>query len=92
MADYSGPLRQVVEKMLMHRGRRKATCRVFPPTSGPYSVLIDEGGVREQFSVDQHHVAKFAETGNEQFVLNEIRNGVRNFDRMVTKKASSRQR
>jgi hypothetical protein len=92
VADYSGPLRQLVEKMLMHRGRRRATCRVFPPTNGPYSVIIDEAGVREQFSIDQHHVAKFGETGNDQFVLNDIRNGVRNFDRMMTKKKAGRSR
>ena len=94
MADYSGPLRLLVEKMLMHRGRRAANCRVFAPASGPraYSVIVDEAGVRDQFFIDVVRVEKFAETGNEQFVLNEIRNGVRNFDRMVTKKIAGRHR
>jgi len=70
LADYSGPLRHVVEKMLLHRGRRAASCRVLAPAGGPrtYSVLLDEAGIREQFFIDLQHVEKFAETGNEQFV------------------------
>lgn len=92
MPDFSGHLRQAVEKMLIHRGRRGASCRVFAPGGGTrtYSVILEEAGIREQFFIENAHVERFAETGNEQFVLNDIRTGIRNLDRLVTKKKTAR--
>jgi len=92
--DFSGHLRQIVEKMLIQRGRRNATCRVFAPGGGNrnYSVILEESGIREQFFIDSPQVERFAETGNEQFVLNSIRAGIRNLDRLVTKKKAARER
>ena len=94
MPDYCHSLRRVVEKMLIHRGRRNATCRVFPPASGTrtYSVVLEESQVREQFFLDPGQVEQFAKTGNEQYVLTDVRSGVRNLDRLVTKKKTARLR
>ena len=94
MPDFSGHLRQLVEKMLLHRGRRAASCRVFAPGGGTrtYSVILEEGGIREQFFIENKHVEQFAETGNEQFVQTYIRAGIRNLDRLVTKKKTARDR
>jgi hypothetical protein len=92
--DFSGHLRQAVEKMLLHRGRRGASCRVFAPGSGnrAYTVILEEGGIREQFFIDNRHVEQFAETGNEQFVQTYIRAGIHGLDRLVTKKKAARNR
>lgn len=92
MADVSGNLRQVIEKHLLHRGRRAANCRVFAPTGlgRTYTVILEEAGIREQFFIESKEVERFAETGNEQFVLNPIRTGIRNLDRMVNKKKAAR--
>jgi hypothetical protein len=71
---------------------RGASCRVFPPGSGgrAYSVILEENRVREQFFVNPADVDEFIRTGNEQFVLQEIRFGVRNLDRMAKKKTTAR--
>ena len=94
MPDFSGHLRQVVEKMLLHRGRRAASCRVFAPGGGTrtYTVLLEESGIREQIFIENSHVEKFAESGNEQYVLTYIRSGIHNLDRLVTKKKTARGR
>lgn len=94
MPDFSTHLRQLVEKMLLHRGRRAASCRVFPPSGGnrSYTVILEESGIREQFFIDNAHVERFAESGNDQFVLTYVRSGIRNLDRLVTKKKSARSR
>ncbi|MBI3934471.1 MAG: hypothetical protein HY316_07235 [Acidobacteria bacterium] len=94
MPDFSGHLRQMVEKMLVQRGRRNASCRVFAPGGGTrtYSVILEESGIREQFFIENAYVERFAETGNEQFVLTYIRAGIRNLDRLVTKKKTARER
>ena len=80
--------------MLLHRGRRGASCRVFAPGGGTrtYSVILEEGGIREQFFIENKHVERFAESGNEQYVLTYIRTGIHNLDRLVTKKQKSRSR
>ena len=94
MPDVSGHLRQLVEKTLVRRGRRGASCRVFAPggVTRTYSVILEESGIREQFFIENAHVERFAETGNEQFVLSHIRSGIRNLDRLVTKKKTARGR
>ena len=94
MPDLSGHVRQLIEKHLIHRGRRAASCRVFAPggVTRSYSVILEEGGIREQFFLDNAHVERFVETGNEQFVLNEVRTGIRNLDRLLTKKKTARER
>ena len=94
MPDFSGHLRQLVEKMLLHRGRRAASCRVFAPGGGTraYTVILEESGIREQFFIEHAHVERFAETGNDQFVLSYIRSGIHSLDRLVTKKKTARGR
>jgi hypothetical protein len=94
VADFSTNLRQLIEKLLIHRGRRNATCRVFPPNVGTrlYTVLLEERGVREQFFIESAHVDRYAESGNEQYVLTYIRSGLRNLDRLLTKKKVGRER
>ena len=92
MADLSSNVRQLAEKMLLHRGLRGASCRVFAPAGmgRAYTVIVEQSGIREQFFIDTQDVERFAETGNEQFVLNDIRTGVRNLDRLVMKKKTAR--
>jgi len=94
VADFSGHLRQLVEKMLIQRGRRRASCRVYAPAgvTRTYSVILEEAGVREQLFIEVSHVERFAESGNEQFVHSEIRNAVRDLDRKVTRKKTARER
>ena len=94
MADNSVALRQLIEKHLLHRGLRSAICRVYQPAGlgHNYTVIMEESGIREQFFMDVSQVEKFLQTGNEQFVLNEVRTAVRNLDRLVTKKKTARQR
>ena len=94
MPDFSGHLRQLVEKMLLHRGRRGASCRVFAPGGGnrAYTVILEESGIREQFFIDNKHVEQFAESGNDQYVQTYIRSGIHNLDRLVTKKKTARGR
>jgi hypothetical protein len=92
--EFSSNLRQLIEKLLIHRGRRNATCRVFPPAGGirSYSIVLEEAGIREQFFIENAHVERFAESGNEQYVLTYVRAGIRNLDRLVTKKKAARGR
>ena len=92
MADNSVTLRQLIEKHLLHRGRRTAICRVYHPVGlgHTYTVMLEEIGIREQFFMDATQVEKFIQTGNEQFVLNEVRTAVRNLDRLVNKKKAAR--
>jgi hypothetical protein len=92
VADLTGHLRQLIEKLLIRRGRRNASCRVFSPAGmgRSYTVILEEAGIREQFFLDNSDVERFGETGNEQFLLAEIRTGIRNLDRLVTKKKTAR--
>ena len=94
MPGESEALRQLTEKMLLRRGRRSAICRVYPPggAGSIYTLILEDSGIREQFFMDVAQVKKFVETGNEQFVLHEIRTAVRNLDRLVTKKNTARRR
>jgi hypothetical protein len=59
--------------------------------SHTYTIILEEIGVREQFFMDVSQVEKFIQTGNQQFVLNEVRTAVRNLDRLVNKKKMARQ-
>jgi len=92
--EFATNLRQLIEKQLLRRGRRNATCRVFPPggTTRSYSVVLEEAGIREQFFIENAHVERFAESGNEQYVSTYVRSGIRNLDRLVTKKKTARDR
>ena len=92
MPDVSSNVRQLIEKLLLHRGLRGASCRVFSPAGlgKTYTIILEQSGIREQFFLDTQDVERFAETGNEQFVLNDIRTGIRNLDRLVMKKKSAR--
>ncbi|HWP84634.1 MAG TPA: hypothetical protein VNN17_05555 [Terriglobia bacterium] len=94
MPDFSGHLATLVEKMLLHRGKRNTRFRVFPPSANTrsYSVILEESGIREQFFIEHAYVERFAESGNEQFVLGSIRAGINNLDRLVTKKKTARHR
>ena len=94
MADYSERVRLLVEKLLLHRGRRHATCRVFPPSPGArtYSVLLEESQVREQFYVETSQIEQFVKTGNDRYILSSVRGAFHNLDRQVLKKKASRGR
>ena len=92
MSDLSGNLRQLIEKMLIRRGQRNASCKVFAPggMARNYSVVLEEAGIREQFFLDGSDVERFVETSNEQFIMADIRTGIRNLERLVNKRKSAR--
>lgn len=92
MAHYGENLRMLIEKLLMYRGRRFTTCRVFPPSPGSrvYSLILEESGIREQFYLDAMHVEQFAKTGNDQQIMTDIRAALRNLDRQLMKKKLKR--
>jgi hypothetical protein len=82
----------LVEKLLIRRGQRNASCKVFAPggMGRNYSVVLEEAGIREQFFLDGSDVERFVETGNEQFIMAEIRTGMRNLERLVNKRKAAR--
>ncbi|MBI4458851.1 MAG: hypothetical protein HY648_02180 [Acidobacteria bacterium] len=88
MADASTKLTHYIEKLLLFRGRREVTCRVYPPASSLrfYSVILEGPQLREQFSLDARQVEHFAETGDEQYVLTEIRSALRSLERQLAKR------
>ena len=94
MSDSSAAVRQLIEKLLLHRNMRNAACHVYKPVGlgRMYTVILEASGIREQFFMDGAQVEKFVQTGNAQFVLDEIRTAVRNLDRLVTKKKTARGR
>lgn len=85
--DASAALSQLIEKLLLHRGKRDFSCRVYPPAAGlrSYSVVLEGNRIREQFFLEPHRVEQFALTGNEQYVLTDVRTALRNLERLVVK-------
>jgi len=94
MMDYSAKIRTLIEKLLIHKGRRGVVVRVFPPGGGArtYSVVLEEHRSREQLYLDGSHVEHYGRTGNEQYVLNSIRAAIHNLDRMQKKRESQKER
>lgn len=94
MTDYSEKIRHLIEKLLIHKGRRGVVVRVFPPGGGvrTYSVVLEEARSREQLFLDGSHVEHYGRTGNEQYVLNSIRAAIHNLDRMQKKREAHKDR
>ena len=92
MQSAATAISQLIEKLLLNRGRRGTTCKVYAPTGGvrTYSVVLEEGHSREQFSLDPVRSAEFTTTGNEQYVLSEVRTALRNLDRQLLKRKTTR--
>ena len=82
----------LIEKFLLHRSRRDITCRVYSPSGNlrTYSVILEGNRVRQQFYLETNRAEQYAQTGNEQYVLNEARTALRNLERMEMKRNSAR--
>ena len=92
MLSVSTAISQFIEKFLLYRGRRSTTCRVYAPTGGmrTYSVFLEEDRLREQFYLDPTRAEEILTTGNEQYVLTEVRSALRNLDKQLLKRKSAR--
>ena len=90
MIDASTSLTRLIEKLLIYRGIRNVTCRVFSPSPGQraYSVILEKDRHREQFFLDSKKVGQYAKTGIELYVLTEIRIAFRNLDKFSRRRTS----
>ncbi len=90
MVDATTSLTQLIQKLLIYRGKRNVICRVFPPgpTKRTYTVILEKDRHREQFFLDSKKVGQFAKTGIELYVLTEIRVAFRNLDKLERRRSS----
>jgi hypothetical protein len=81
-----------IEKLLLLRGNRDVTCRIFKPTSAgsPYPAMLEKGAVSEQFFLKSRDVEQFVRGGNDINLTTEVMTALRNLDRRVKKKAAGR--
>ena len=94
MPDASASLVKYIEKLLLLRGRRDVTCRVYPPVASlrTYSVLLEGYELREQFSLNARHVEHFATTKDDHYIRTEVRTALRNLERLLAKRKSASRR
>jgi hypothetical protein len=85
-------LSKYIAKLLMVRGARSVTCKVFRPTGagGPYPAMLERGAVSEQFFLNARDVDAFTRTGIEINLSNEVRTALRNLDKRYQKKMAGR--
>ena len=85
-------LSKYIGKLLMFRGARDVTCKVFRPSGGggPYPALLEKGAVSEQFFLNARDVDLFTRTGTEINVSAEVRMALRNLERRYQKKMAGR--
>ena len=81
-----------IDRMLMMRGARDVTCRVYRPSApgNPYPAMLEKGAVSEQFYLNYRDVDVFTRTGTEVSVSTEVRMALRNLDRRYQKKMAGR--
>ncbi|MBI3894632.1 MAG: hypothetical protein HY313_01740 [Acidobacteria bacterium] len=92
MPDASVSVMQFIEKLLLFRGARDISCRVYPPAANlrTYSVILEGHQYREQFYLDARQVEEFAKTGEERYILTEVRAALRNLEKQIIKRKASR--
>lgn len=95
--DSSGPgapnaLSKYIGKLLLMRGARDVTCKVFRPSGGrgQYPAMLERGAVSEQFFLNARDVDAFTRTGIEVNLTSEVRTALRNLDRRYQKKMAGR--
>ncbi|OFW10466.1 MAG: hypothetical protein A3G20_09010 [Acidobacteria bacterium RIFCSPLOWO2_12_FULL_59_11] len=94
MPDASVSLLKYIEKLLLLRGRRDITCRVYPPAASlrTYSIILEGYQLREQFVLNVRQVEHFAATKDDQYVRTEVRAALRNLERQLAKRKSAPRR
>jgi len=85
-------LSKYIGKLLMFRGARDVTCKVFRPTGGggAYPAMLEKGAVSEQFFLNAKDVDLFTRTGTDINLSSEVRTALRNLDRRYQKKMAGR--
>jgi hypothetical protein len=85
-------LSKYIGKLLLFRGARDVTCKVFPPTGngGAYPAMLEKGAISEQFFLNPRDVDLFARTGSDINLSSEVRTALRNLDRRYQKKMAGR--
>jgi hypothetical protein len=85
-------LTKYIAKLLMMRGARGVTCKVFRPSGGggPYPAMLEKGTVSEQFFLNARDVDLFARTGTEINLSGDVRTALRNLDKRYQKKMAGR--
>lgn len=80
-----------ISKMLLFRGARDVTCKVFKPAGhgGAYQALLAKGAVSEQFYLNARDVDLFTRTGADVNLSCEVRSALRNLDRRYQKKMAA---
>ena len=91
-AAITDTLCKYIGKVLLFRGARDVTCKVFRPSGpgGPYPAMLEKGAVSEQFFLNARDVDMFARTGTEINLTTEVRTALRNLDRRYQKKMAGR--
>ena len=81
-----------IKKQISNRRAWGTFSKVIPPAAPqrPYSVILERGGVTEQFFLRDQEVARFATTGTEIYVSTEIRTALQHLDKRTSGKSSAR--
>ena len=85
-------LSKYISRLLLFRGARDVTCKVFRPTggAGPYPAMLEKGAISEQFFLNAKDVDLFTRTGADANLSTEVRTALRNLDRRYQKKMAGR--
>ncbi len=85
-------LSKYIGRMLLLRGARDVTCRVFRPSGNGamYPAMLERGAISEQFFLKGKDVDLFTRTGTEVNLSTEVRTALRNLDRRYQKKMAGR--
>ena len=77
-----------IGKILLFRGARGVTCKVFRPAGqgATYQALLAKGAVSEQIYLKARDVDLFTRTGVDVNLSSEVRSALRNLDRRYQKK------
>src|SRR5262245_32258391 len=89
--DAVNSLELYIKKQVANRRAWGTFSKVVPPSAPqrPYSVILERGGVTEQFFLREQEVFRFATTGTELYVANEIRAALHHLDKRTKGKSST---
>ena len=81
-----------IGKVLLMRGARDVTCKVFRPTGGggAYPAMLEKGAISEQFFLNAKDVDMYTRTGSDINLSSDVRTALRNLDRRYQKKMAGR--
>ena len=85
-------LSKYIGKLLLFRGARDVTIKVFRPSgnAGAYPAMLEKGAISEQFFLNAKDVDLFARTGADMNLSSDVRTALRNLDRRYQKKMAGR--